>query len=180
MENIQMFNVGIARLSELSGRGEAMWAGAEPGSGSPRCGAPGPADPRAAPEAFVIYRSAAALGEIAWQLGGEGTGTFPRCVPPSGRPCPAGAARSRERCPGLSRSSAVRIGLRAPAGPGLLRRSLGDTSACDSGKFCSGRAAGRAARSAGLGRFPALGQRGISAQCAGGGCSRIPAGQSEP
>lgn len=182
MENIQMFNVGIARLLELGERGEALgWRRARLG-GAPvqhpgtRTGATGPggapgglpAAPRAAPQPLIIYRRAAARGEIARQLGGEGTGTFPRCVSPSGHSRPArrasaavpqpGAGAAPGALPQLRRAGASRA---HPAGTGIAR--LGDRSACDSGKFCSGRAAGRAARTAGLRRFSAAGPCGSPA-----------------
>lgn len=138
-----MFNVGIARLSELSASAARRrgWRRAQlggppvehPGTRrGPRAGGGTGRVPRSsprrrsAPGAAILYRSAA--GKSRGSSGGEGTGTFPRCVSPSGCPCPPfraaaavpGAGAAPGALPQLRRAGA---GSALPAGPGLLRRS---------------------------------------------------------
>lgn len=144
----------------------------------PRCSTPGPAPgPRArggtgrAPRSSP--RRSGAFNYLQQRCGSRGNrqpargrgdgdlpsvrvplGAFPSRTP--GERCGAGAAPGA--LPQLRRAGASRA---HPAGTGIA--GLGDRRACDSGKFCSGRAAGRAVRTAGLRRFSAAGPCGSPA-----------------
>lgn len=203
-----MFNVGIAWLLELCERGEAVgWRRAQ--LGVPRCSTPGPAPGppagagtgralrssprrRPAPKALIIYGSAVACGEIAGQLGGEGTGTFPRCVSPSGRPCPARrasaavpGARYRRRARGSPAAPPCGSGLWSPGRAGAPPPLASGTKVLvTAGSFAPRARRGEQPVPRGSAGSPSPVRAGAPHRghfpCAGGGCSRIPAGQSEP